>query len=120
MVVTRKSPGYQVDQRVAIALDALDDEPRRAIGEMIKDRAHFLASLGESRKIRRISEVDPVFALGVPSGLQLIYSRVGDEIIVMDLMHEANLAGFGPRGVVGSKASSTRTARTAPRAEKAK
>jgi hypothetical protein len=93
MVVTRKSPGYQVDQRVAIALDALDDEPKREIGEMIKDRAHFLASLGESRKTRRISEDDPVFALSVPSGLQLIFSRVGDEIVVMDLMHEANLAG---------------------------
>ncbi len=30
--------------------------------------------------------------LSVPSGLRLIYSRVGDEIVVMDLMHKANLA----------------------------
>ena len=120
MAVTRKSPGYQVDQRVAIALDALDDEPKRAIGETIKDRDHFLASLGESREIRRISVDDPVFALSVPSGLRLIYSRVGDEIVVMDLMHEANLVGCRPRGGAGPRASGTRTARTTTRAEKAK
>jgi hypothetical protein len=115
MTITKKSPGFRVDQRVSIALDALDDAEKQVIGEIVKDRTHFLASTADRRKVRRITADHPYYALRVPSGLRLIYSRVGDEIVVMDLMHEANIA-YGPKGAAETKASGT----TKGRAEKAK
>jgi hypothetical protein len=97
MAVSKNSPNYQVDGRVSIALDALDDEPRQAIAGIITDRVHFLASTADRRKVRRISKDHPFYSLRVPSGLRIIYSKVGDEIVVMDLMHQATLDQYGPK-----------------------
>ncbi|MFI5461597.1 MAG: BRcat domain-containing protein, partial [Isosphaerales bacterium] len=47
-----RSPGYQIDRRVSIALDALDDKQKRAVGGVLTDRAHFIASTADSRKVR--------------------------------------------------------------------
>jgi hypothetical protein len=120
MAVMQKTPGYRVDQRVSIALDALDEDEQRAIRRIIKDRAHFLASAADRRKVRRISKTHPFYALSVPSGLRLIFSKVGDEVVVMDLMHEAVLAGYGPRRGASAKGSGTRRVRAASRGGKAK
>jgi hypothetical protein len=119
MPITKKSPGYQVDQRVSIALDALDDAEKQAIGDILKDRAHFLASTADPRKVRRITEDHPLYALSVPAGLRLIYSRVGDEIVVMDLMHKANLA-HERKSHAETERSETTKARRATRVEKAR
>src|SRR5271157_652014 len=94
MAVVKNSPGYQVDGRVSIALDALDDKQKRAVGGVISDRAQFLASTADSRKVRRISKDQPLYTIKVPSGLRIIYSKVGDEIVVMDLMRQATLSVF--------------------------
>src|SRR5260221_13071994 len=91
MAVTKKTPGYQVDGRVSIALDALDDKQKRAVGGVITDRARFLESTSDSRKVRRISREQPLYSLKVPSGLRIIYSQVGDRFVVMDLMRQATL-----------------------------
>lgn len=120
MAITRKSPGYRVDGRVAIALDALDDEQKREVTGVLADRARFIASTADRRKVRKISKGDPLFALSIPFGLRIIYSRVGDDIVVMDLMHKANLGGPGPRKAVKAKASGGKSARTVPHAAKAK
>jgi hypothetical protein len=98
MAVVKKSPGYQVDGRVSIALDALDDKQKRAVGGVITDRARFLESTSDSRKVRRISREQPLYSLKVPSGLRIIYSQVGDEIVVMDLMRQATLDQYGRKG----------------------
>jgi hypothetical protein len=98
MAVVKKSPGYQVDGLVSIALDALDDKQKRAVGGVITDRARFLESTSDSRKVRRISREQPLYSLKVPSGLRIIYSQVGDEIVVMDLMRQATLDQYGRKG----------------------
>ena len=95
MAVTKKTPGYQVDGRVSIALDALDDKQKQVVGGVITDRAHFLASTADTKKVRRISRDQPLYTLKVPSGLRIIYSKVGDEIVVMDLMRQATLDEYG-------------------------
>jgi hypothetical protein len=120
MAVTRKSPGYRIDGRVSIALDALDDKQKQAVTGVLADRARFIASTADSRKVRKISKDDPLYALSIPSGLRIIYSRVGDDIVVMDLMHKANLDGSGQRRAVKAKASGTKKARAASHATKAK
>ena len=119
MAVIKKSPGYQIDGRVSIALDALDDEQKRAVGGVITDRDHFIASTADSRKVRRISKNDPFYALRVPSGLRIIYSKVGDNIVVMDLMHQATLGRYGRRKVSKAKKRGTKSARASSHTKKA-
>jgi len=97
MAVTKKTPGYQIDGRVSIALDALDDKQKQAVGGVITDRAHFLASTADSKRVRRISEDQSLYTLKVPSGLRIIYSKVGDEIVVMDLMRQTTLDRYGQK-----------------------
>ena len=120
MTVTQESPGYKVDRRVSIALDALDPEEQETITAIIKDRAHFLANTADRRKVRRISQKEPFYALTIPYELRIIDSQVGDDIVVMDLMHRLNLAENGPRQPAKATRKDTRTVHTASRAVKAK
>jgi hypothetical protein len=68
---------------------------------VLTDCDRFLVSTADRRKVRRISENEPLYALTIPSGRRIIDSRVGDDIVAMDLMHRANLGGaeqaLGPR-----------------------
>ena len=109
MVVIKKTSDYQVDGRVSIALDALDDKQKRAVGGLIRDRAHFLESASDSRRISKLSKNKPLYALKAPSGLRIVYSMVGNEIVVLDLMRQATLNRYGPKAskarVRGSKAA---------------
>jgi ribosomal protein L32 len=106
--VTKTLRGYKVDQRVYMALNALDPEEQRVIRDILEDRAHFLASTADRQKVRRISKNEPLYALRVPSDLRIIYSQVGDEIVVMDLMHRAVLAEYGPRSTAEAEGRGTR------------
>jgi hypothetical protein len=119
MAVESKSPGFKVDGRVSIALDALDDKQKLAVGGILTDRAHFLKSTSDSHKVQRISKETPLYSLKVPSGLRIIYSQVGDEIVVMDLMRQATLDRYTSKGSK-AKSSRTREVRTAPDVKKAK
>jgi hypothetical protein len=119
MAVVKNSPGYQVDGRVSIALDALDDKQKQAVGGVISDRAQFLASTADSRKVRRISKDQPLYTLKVPSGLRIIYSKVGDEIVVMDLMRQATLDRYG-RKASKARNGGTKKVRAMPQSKKAK
>ena len=97
MAIVKEIPGYKVDGRVSIAMDALDDPERRAVGDIITDRSRFLASTSDGSRVRRLSKDRPFYALKVPSGLRIIYSQAGDEIVVMDLMRQATLDRYGRR-----------------------
>jgi len=110
MAITKKpAQGYHVDRRVSIGLDALDDTQKRAVGEVIMDRDHFLAHAADRRKVETISERGSVYALRVPSGLNIIYKVSGDDIEVLDLMGEETLRKYGAR----KKASRNETAKRA-------
>ena len=119
MADVKQVPGYRIDGRVSIALDALDEKQRQAVGGVITDRDHFLASTADSRKVRKISEEDPLYALSMPSGLRIIYSKVGDNIVVMDLMRQATLDQFWSRKPDKSKGAGTNGGRKTPDVKKA-
>ena len=70
MAITRKSPGYRIDGRVAIALDALDDKQKQAVAGVLTGRARFLASTAERRRVRKLSEDDPLYALSIRRGCE--------------------------------------------------
>ena len=87
MAITRKpAQRYHVDGRVAIGLDALNDAQKKAVGDVIIDRDHFLAHVADRRKVETISKKMSLYALSVPSGLNLIYKDSGGDIEVLDLM----------------------------------
>jgi hypothetical protein len=119
MAAAKRLPGYQVDGRVSIAFDALDDKQKQVVGGVLTDRHQFLASVSDNRKVRRISEDPPLYSLKVPSGLRIIYSRVGDDIVVMDLMRQVTLDRYGPKASAAKRGRSTKVG-AVPRAKKAK
>ena len=107
-LVKGSSPGYQIDGRVSIAMDALNEQQKRAVDRVIADREHFVASTRDGRKVRKISRTRPLYALSVPTGLRIIFSKVGNDIVVMDLMWQAMLDRYGhKRAVKPKRASST-------------
>jgi len=112
MAVPKKSPDYQIDGRVSIALDALDELQKQAVAGVISDRDHFIASTADSRKVRKVSKNDPFYALKGPSGLRIIYSKVGDNIVIMDLMHQATLDRYARPNASKAKNSGSTTVRT--------
>lgn len=94
-VKTSTDPGYKVDGRVSIAMDALEPAQKEAVGEILGDRSRFLASASDPGRVRRLSTTEPIYALKGPSGLRIIYSREGDTIEVIDLIHQLTLDRFG-------------------------
>ena len=88
---------FLVDGRVSIALDALDDAQKRTVGGVIVDRDHFVACAADPGRVRKISRSKPVYALSVPSGLDIIYRVSGEQIEVLDLMGRAALLRYGAR-----------------------
>jgi hypothetical protein len=109
MAVINKTPSYRIDGRVSIALDALDDKQKQAVSGVIADRDKFLASTTDGRNVRKISQNDPFYVLRVPTGLRIIYSKVGDDIVVMDLMRKATLDRYGPRKLAKTRKSGSKT-----------
>lgn len=99
MAVIAKVPSYRVDSRVTIAMDALDEKQRKAVCGVISDPAHFLNCMADSKRVQKISKDDQIFTLKIPSGLRIVYSRVGDEIVVLDLMRQATLSRYGRKSV---------------------
>jgi hypothetical protein len=100
---------YHVDVRVSIALDALDEKQKKAVGKVIRDRDHFLAYAADRRKVETISKKRSVYALSVPTDLNIIYQVSGDDIEVLDLMGEAILRRYGAKKKSGHTNSQKKT-----------
>jgi hypothetical protein len=96
-ITLKSSAGYQIDDRVSIALDALDSKQQGAVGRVLSDREHFLTHTSKRHRVRRISKSQPVYAVSVPPGLDIIYKVSGDAIEVIDLMGSATLKRFGAK-----------------------
>lgn len=99
MAVIDKAPSYRVDGRVSIAMDALDEKQKKAVCGVISDPAHFLKSVSDSKRVQKLSKDKHIYTIKVPSGLRIVYSRVGDEIVVLDLMRQATLSRYGRKSL---------------------
>ena len=98
MAITKKpAQTYNVDQRVSIGMDALDNIQKRAVGEVIVDRDHFLAHASDPQKVETISKRGSVYSLSVPIGLKIIYKMSGEGIEVLDLMGKEILSKYGAK-----------------------
>ena len=68
--------------------------------------------------MRKISKNSPVYALSVPSGLRIIFSKEGDDIVVMDLMRQAVLDQLGQRRAGKPKGGVNKESRATSRPKK--
>jgi hypothetical protein len=50
-IVKKPMQGFKIDGRVSIALDALTEKQKKAVGGVLTDRDHFLASTADRRKV---------------------------------------------------------------------
>ena len=91
------SPGFRIDGRVSIALDALSEKQKEIVSGLLSDRERFVAGTAERHKNRKVSESDPIYALCATTGLNIIYSLSGDDIEVLDLMGDATLRRFATK-----------------------
>jgi hypothetical protein len=91
------SPGFNIDGRVSIAFDALSDRQKKIVGGLLSDRERFVAGTSERRKIRKVSESDPIYALSASTGLNIIYKLSGADIEILDLMGDATLQRFATK-----------------------
>jgi hypothetical protein len=98
MAKTKKpAQRYYVDARMAIGLDALNDSQKTEVGGVIMDRDHFLAHVADRRKVETISKRMSLYALSVPSGLNVIYKNSGGDVEVLDLMGNGTLHKYGAK-----------------------
>ena len=70
---------------------------------MIIDRDHFLAHVADRHRVVTISQKMSLYALSVPSGLNLIYKDSGGDIEVLDLMGNGTLRKYGAKKKAGPK-----------------
>ncbi len=93
----KPAPGFKVDGRISIALDALSAKQKEIVGGLLSDRERFVEGTAERRKIRKVSESDPIYALSASAGLNIIYRLSGADIEVLDLMGDATLQRFATK-----------------------
>ena len=94
MAVIDQATGYKVDGRVSIALDALGDEQKRFVKDVISDKENFIRSTSSRGAVRRLTGKQPLYVLRGPGDLRIIYSKTDDAITVKDLMQKHTLNYF--------------------------
>jgi hypothetical protein len=93
-----REKGFEIDRRVAIAMDALTPKQQEGLGQVLRDKAHFIQYASVPGRTQRLLAKEPVYKMKVgSSGLRLIYSVVGDDIAVLDVMHKTTMDRFGSR-----------------------
>lgn len=93
-----REKGFEIDRRVAIAIDALTPKQKEGLGQVLCDKEHFIKYASVPGRTQRLSAKEPVYEMRVgSSGLRLIYSKVGDNIDVLDVMHKKTMDRFGPK-----------------------
>jgi hypothetical protein len=90
--------GFEIDRRVAIAMDALSASQRAGLNRVLHDRAHFVTYASAAGRTQKLSPTQPLYKTKVGStGLRLIFSKVDDNIAVLDLVHKTTMDRFGTK-----------------------
>jgi hypothetical protein len=93
-----REKGFEIDRRVTIAMDALTPSQKVVLDLILHDKENFVKYASVPGRAHRLSANEPVYKMEVGSaGLQLIYSMIGDDIDVLDIMHKKTMNRFGPK-----------------------
>ena len=93
----KSSDGLQIDGRVSIAMDALGTRQKRVVRRVLSDRESFLSLTSGGRRARKVSISQPIYAVSVPPGLDIIFRVSGEAIEIMDLMGTATFKRFAAK-----------------------
>ena len=80
---------FQIDRRVRIAIDAMAPKERSVMHRVLEDKDNFVAHERQKGAIKKLSKSNYFYVLNAGSGLRVIYSKHGDQIIVQDVMRKA-------------------------------
>ena len=82
---------FQIDQRVAIAMDALEPDQKASLNSALCSKANFIAQASSPGRSERLSNSKDVYVLRVENGLRVFYSKSGDKIVILDVMRKATM-----------------------------
>jgi hypothetical protein len=82
---------FQIDRRVAIALDALTPRQKATLKSVLKDKEMFVAREKRPGATKRLSSSKSLYSMNVGNGLRLFYSKSGDDIVILDVMRKATM-----------------------------
>jgi hypothetical protein len=92
---------FQIDRRVAIALDAMTTPQRAALEPLLRGKAEFLAHASRPGISRKLPADRPLYTMRAGPELRVIYTKEDNNVVVLDIMHKATMEGFRskPRSV---------------------
>lgn len=83
---------FLIDRRVDIALDALTPRQKKALEPLLSSRESFVAHTSDRLDwSRRLSSGMRIYRTNARQGLMVFYSKVGDEIVILDVTRKAAL-----------------------------
>ena len=82
---------FQIDQRVAIAMDALEPDQKASLNSALRSKANFIAQASSPGRSERLSNSKDVYVLRVENGLRVFDSKSGDKIVILDVMRKATM-----------------------------
>jgi hypothetical protein len=88
---------FQIDRRVAIAMDALTVGQRAALESVLCSRERFVAHASGPGRSEKLSSKKPLYKMRAGQGLRVFYSLVDDNIVVLDVMRKATMDRLGTK-----------------------
>ena len=82
---------FQIDSRVAIAMDALTGKQKDALNSVLRSKEAFLAHAAGPGGSRKLSSAEALYKIRAGQGLRVFYSMVDDNIVVLDVMRKATM-----------------------------
>jgi mRNA-degrading endonuclease RelE of RelBE toxin-antitoxin system len=88
---------FQIDSRVAIAMDALTASQKAALKSVLRSKESFVAHATGPGRSKKLSSTKPLYKMRVGHGLRVFYSIVDDNIVVLDVMRKATMDRLGTK-----------------------
>jgi len=88
---------FQVDRRVAIAIDAMTPSQKAALQPVLHDKQRFIAHASRTGMSRKISDTKPLYQMNAGKGLRVFYSQVDGNIVVLDVMRKTTMDRFATK-----------------------
>jgi hypothetical protein len=96
-MTTKTERDFQIDTRVAIAIDAMTASQKNALNSVLRSKERFLAHAAGPGRSRKLSGTKPLYEMRVGQGFRVFYSMSGDNVVVLDVMRKATLDLLGTK-----------------------
>jgi mRNA-degrading endonuclease RelE of RelBE toxin-antitoxin system len=83
--------GFQVDQRVDIAMDALSASQKAALKPVLQNKERFVAHSKLPGVTKKLSGAKPLYTMKAGPGMRIIFTVQEDNILVLDVMRKATM-----------------------------